>query len=296
MVANSPTVGLALVTKDRFSDTVETILQLDIAAFDEAVIVDDSEDDRLRAWASNHEIAYVDGPGVNMQAARNVAIKELTTDIITFIDDDVYCPSNFADRIRNGFKNEPNLVALGGPCPSVRPKPDRGVCNFSSLTISKTGTIYGDASKLIPDEPIEVDTLRGANMSFRREILEEIGGFDTEYGGHSQREETDVCVRFSEFGRIRYDPDLRCYHKEQGNEFNEELFNWRFRNHARFVRKNFGLTAGLLGFFGLFLRLCGSPESIYQLLFEKFVLHRDLSITGCLGSYLRGLELLQVDS
>ena len=287
---SSTTVGLALVTKDRYLDTVETLLQLDLSGFDEVVLVDDSEDDRLADWCAGwDEIEHSRGPGINMQTARNQAVAELATDVVTFVDDDVYCRADFADVIRRRFDNREGLVALGGPCPPVVSRTGFSVCSRSSLTISKTGTIYGDASELVPDEPIEVDTLRGANMSFRRAALERIGGFDENYGGHSQREETDVLVRISELGTVLYDPELRCFHKERGAEFSKELFNWRFRNHGRFVRKNFGILAGLGGFAGLFFRLCGSPESVYPLVFEKYVLQRELSVTGCLVNYLKGL-------
>lgn len=289
MPRSKQSVGLAIVTKDRFLDTVETLLQLDLTKFDEVVVVDDSETSELEKWCKKEQlITYQVGPGENMQAARNKAISSLSTDIITFIDDDVYCPEDFADRVRYMFGEDDQLVAAGGPCPPVASQTDYGVCDISTLSITAIGTIYGDASKLKPNRPIYVDTLKGANMSFCREILEEIGGFDTGYGGHSQREETDVFVRISEHGRICYDPRLLCYHKERGDEFTPELFTWRFRNHGRFVRKNFGQIAAILSFFSVFIRLCGSPESIYQLTFEKYVQKRPVPITRCLYNYVYG--------
>lgn len=296
MSPNSTTVGLAIVTMDRFEDTVETLLQIDLGKFEQVILVDDSSGSELETWREDRdEISYQRGPQENMQAARNQAIDSLSTDVITFVDDDVYCPADFADRVRSRFEESDDLVAAGGPCPSVVGQPDYGVCDFPTLSITKGGTIYGDASTLIPEDAIYVDTLKGANMSFCRETLREIGGFDTEYGGHSQREETDVFARIGKYGKISYDPDLLCYHKEKGDEFTPELFTWRFRNHGRFVRKNFGLSASVLSFFSIFLRLCGSPESIYQLVFEKYVQNRPVPIARCLSSYIKGVLDYQVE-
>lgn len=290
MTSNDTTVGLAIVTMDRFVDTVETLLQIDLTKFEQVLVVDDSSGEKLETWCETKEgIRYQRGPQENMQAARNQAINSLSTEVVTFIDDDVYCPEDFGDRVRSRFEEGDDLVAAGGPCPPVAEQTDYGVCDFSTLSITGVGTIYGDASTLIPEEAIYVDTLKGANMSFLRETLREIGGFDTGYGGHSQREETDVFARISEFGRICYDPNLLCYHKEKGDEFTPELFTWRFRNHGRFVRKNFGLSASVLAFFMLFFRLCGSPESVYQLVFEKYVQKRPVPISKCILSFFIGV-------
>ena len=50
-------------------------------------------------------------------------------------------------------------------------------------------------------------------MSFRREVLEEIGGFDTRYGGTFFYEETDTCLRVRKLGyRMRYRPDAVLTH------------------------------------------------------------------------------------
>lgn len=292
MNSNTTTVGLAVVTKDRFHDTVETLNQLILPSFEEVIVVDDSESNQLKNWCRDQNwVEYISGPNINMQAARNLAIEHLTTDIITFIDDDVYCPIDLADLIREIFENDKSLVAVGGPCPPVRMSSiNIDICSSSTLKISRLGTIYGDASKLIPKESIEVDTLKGANMSFRRDVIKNIGGFYTDFGGHSQREETDVFLRISDYGKIHYDPSLLCYHKEKGDEFSPDVFKWRFRNHGRFVQRNFGSVISIASFLSMFFRLCGSPESIYQLTFEKYILDRPIPIWKCLLQYLKGIS------
>jgi GT2 family glycosyltransferase len=286
------TVTLVIVTKDRFELAVETLLQVDLEAFDEVLVVDDSSDDRLADWCRDLPITHYDGPGINVQAARNVAIQECDTDIISFVDDDVLLPTDFGDRLRNTFRQHPEASAAGGPTLSSAPSRARNLCYRRRMTIGRiTGTVYDDSYRWIPDEPTTVSFLKGANMSFRREALESIGGFDVHFGGASQREDTDACVRIRSHGEIVYDPSLRCYHKQTGQTgFDRRQIEWRFRNHRYFVEKNFGRAIVAAGLLSVFVRPCGNPDSIFQLLFRKFVLSQSISVIDCLSAYRDGIS------
>ena len=289
---NEPTVTLAIVTMDRFELTVETLLQVDLTAFEEVIIVDDSTDTRLEKWCRDEPITYYRGPGINMQAARNVAIERCETDVIAFVDDDVLLPSDFADRLRTAYERNPHAAAIGGPPLSSAPSRARDLCYRERMAVSRfTGTVYDDSYRWVPEAPTSVGLLKGANMSFRRCALEEIGGFDLRYGGASQLEETDVCVRIKAHGELVLDPSLLCFHKQIGGSgFNQEMMEWRFRNHRYFIEKNYGLPIVYLAFISLFIRPCGNPDSILQLLFRKLLLSQQISIIGCLRAYSEGIN------
>lgn len=282
-------VTLAIVTKERFKPTVETLLQLDLNAFAEVIIVDDSTDDALRDWCADRPIKYCRGPSKNRQAARNSAIGECTSPILTFVDDDVLLPTNFADRVAEAFNNHPDAVAIGGPTLSPAVGSARNYCYKERMSINPwTGVIHDDSYRWIPDGPEQVGLLKGANMCFLRDALDRIGGFDTRYGGPAQREETDAIVRIAEFGEIVYHPTLQCLHKQTGSEFGPDLIKWRFRNHGYFVRKNFGPLPFALGFVSLFVRLCGNPDSLAQMTYRRVVLRQRFSIVACLWAYWQG--------
>lgn len=282
------TVALCIVTRNRFEPTVETLLQVDLTLFDDVIIVDDSDDSRLHSWCQDKPISYYRGPKHNRQAARNLAIEQCETEFMAFVDDDVLLPTDFAERIRDAFERHPDAVAIGGPTLSNAPEKARDICYRKKIAVNRwTGTVHDDSYRWIPDHAVEVGLLKGANMVLRRDALEAIGGFDTTYGGPAQREETDVCVRVADRGRIMYDPELICFHKQTGgSEFSASHIEWRFKNHGYFVRKNFGDTVFLLGFLSLFARLCGNPESLPQLVFRRVVLRQSFSILRCLYFYL----------
>ena len=79
--------------------------------------------------------------------------------------------------------------------------------------------VVGCSYRGLPVEPAPVRNLIGANMSFRREVLEEAGGFRTDLGRIGSRplggEETELCLRI---GRRRpgqvllHDPAARVFH------------------------------------------------------------------------------------
>lgn len=287
-----PTLSLAIVTMDRFKSTVETLFQVDLEAFDDVIIVDDSEDDQLKKWCKSQSITYYRGPGENMQAARNMAIEKCDTEIISFVDDDVLLPTDFAERVKNTFRRHPGIVAAGGPPLSSSPSRARDLCYRGRMTVGRfTGTVYDDSYRWVPKEATSVELLKGANMSFQQEPLKAIGGFDEKYGGSSQREDTDVTVRIGRHGRIIYEPSLLCFHKQTGETgFDQNQLEWRFRNHGYFVKKNFGHTAAVLGFIFIFFRICGNPDSLAQLLFRKFVMTQSISIINCLQAYFEGVR------
>jgi GT2 family glycosyltransferase len=60
---------------------------------------------------------------------------------------------------------------------------------------------------------MDVDSLFGCNMSFRREALVRAGGFSKLFGGTAHLEETDVSLRLKKLGyRLVFDPEACLTH------------------------------------------------------------------------------------
>jgi GT2 family glycosyltransferase len=73
------------------------------------------------------------------------------------------------------------------------------------------GANYAESSKLTGE--IEVDYLEACNMSFRRDILDKIGGFSGEYKGIGDWSEPDLAFRVKEAGfRLIFNPRAIVYH------------------------------------------------------------------------------------
>ena len=62
--------------------------------------------------------------------------------------------------------------------------------------------------------PYEIKWARGCNMSFRREWIIKINGFDENFYGIAVGEEPEFCHRLTTAGgRIRYAPETELFHR-----------------------------------------------------------------------------------
>jgi glycosyltransferase involved in cell wall biosynthesis len=137
-------------------------------------VVDDSETDY--------------GPGIS----RNVGWKRGTGNIVAFIDDDCIADENWIECIQDVFQ----IHELGGIEGGITTTElDGGVIDFN------------------PPNRFKWDRFKTANMAVRREVLEEIGGFDERYFLH--REDTDLAWRIIDSGhRMAWAPQCKVHHPE----------------------------------------------------------------------------------
>jgi N-acetylglucosaminyl-diphospho-decaprenol L-rhamnosyltransferase len=91
-----------------------------------------------------------------------------------------------------------------------------------------------------PDEPVQADWLLGAFLLLRREMLEELGGFDE--GFRLYGEDIDLAYRAAKAGWERwYVPQAKVVHAHQAVTDRRLLTRrtwWHWRGIARFVRKH----------------------------------------------------------
>jgi N-acetylglucosaminyl-diphospho-decaprenol L-rhamnosyltransferase len=91
-----------------------------------------------------------------------------------------------------------------------------------------------------PSEPVEADWLLGAFLLLRRQMLDELGGFDE--GFRLYGEDIDLAYRAAKAGWERwYVPEAKAAHAHQAVT-DRRLFTrrtlWHWRGIARFVRKH----------------------------------------------------------
>jgi N-acetylglucosaminyl-diphospho-decaprenol L-rhamnosyltransferase len=91
-----------------------------------------------------------------------------------------------------------------------------------------------------PGEPVEADWLLGAFLFLRREMLDDLGGFDE--GFRLYGEDIDLAYRAAKAGWERwYVPEAKAVHAHQAVT-DRRLFTrrtlWHWRGIARFVRKH----------------------------------------------------------
>ncbi len=93
---------------------------------------------------------------------------------------------------------DPTVGGVGGR--QIREQPGELTEGVDAIgRLLPDGTLTGNFAA-DPGRAIEVDHLLGASMSFRRSVIDELGGIHDGYRGTCVREETDLCLRVGRSG------------------------------------------------------------------------------------------------
>ena len=137
-------------------------------------VIDDSETDY--------------GPGVS----RNIGWKRGSGRYVAFIDDDCLAEQNWIESLQRVF-SENEIGGIEG-----------------GITTTDEN---GEKIDFNPPNRFRWNRFKTANLAVRRDVLEEIGGFDERY--HMHREDTDLAWRVIDAGfKMAWVPQCRVHHPE----------------------------------------------------------------------------------
>ena len=177
------------------------------------IIVDHNPDlyKRLIATVRDATIAENTGPR-GLSGARNTGVGLATAEIVAFLDDDAQATPEWLERL-TAFYDDPDVLAVGG---RVEPVWEEGRPPYFAKELD---WIVGCTHRGLPRVASEVRNVIGANMSFRRDILLQVGGFNTALGRRGTLplgcEETEICIRStigSPGSRVVYQPEALVHH------------------------------------------------------------------------------------
>lgn len=158
-------------------------------------------------------ITYLEAEEPSAVVKRNIGIGKASNEILVFIDDDVVVETSWLGNLLRHYDD----LSVGGVGGRVRVAGiGIGSTNFRTGSIVD-GFVIGNWNPPITST-IEVEHLLGCNMSFRKEFLIQLGGFDNFFRSYNFREETDLCLRLKRRGyRILFDPNAGLNHKQLGS-------------------------------------------------------------------------------
>jgi glycosyltransferase involved in cell wall biosynthesis len=210
--------------------TVSAILNQTIPP-DEIVVVDDASEDASPIILQHLPVKLIrhernQGPA----AARNTALSATKGDIIVFIDADAYADYRLIEVFLRAYNEiqDPRLGGVGG----------RGIeCNINTI-FDRWRALH--ARQDFGLKPREVPYLFGLCASYKREVLLQVGGFDTFFPINAG-EDVDLGYRIRKAGyKLYYIPDAKVYHQHSDTERSllRIQYNWFYWTYLAKKRAN----------------------------------------------------------
>ena len=234
------TVAISTLNRpEHLARTLDALAQVDLTSVFEVLVVDQSDAPfDPEPWRARLPIRVVQQNARGLGVSRNEVIRLAKTPVIVFIDDDVVPETDLIAQHLLVYHEHPNACGVAGfeQIPAERRsrlrahlrsalvralgpylRRSRRYARFLDASgrpaaiVMRSGLFLCDFSHT---EPCRVMTPRGCNMSFRREALEAVGGFDTAIAG-PRRDETDLALRLLGAipnAEIWFNPKARLVH------------------------------------------------------------------------------------
>lgn len=202
---------------DEFREAAESVLNQSYDNVELVVIVDgtDAVCDRAVTDYGNEGVVTIhcNDENVGLLESRNTGAELASGDIVAFIDDDAVADEQWVEELVRSYEKQ-DAVAAGGKMVGewVAGKPRFLPAEFYWL-VGVTHRGFADGSGYVRNT-------FGSNISFRRDVFLDLGGFDTDIGGRKgaknlQGGETELCARLhDEYGeQVWYNPHAVVAHK-----------------------------------------------------------------------------------
>lgn len=229
---------------DVLSQAIESVRAQSLAAHEIVLVIDHSPEllaEAQRRWPDLLLLENQEEQGLS--GARNSGVAACSGEVVAFLDDDALAAPDWLERLAEAYR-DPNVLGAGG---TVRPAWAEGKPAWFPPEFD---WVVGCTHSGMPRRRQAVRNLVGANMSFRREALNEVGAFRHELGRvgtiPAGCEETDLCIRVGKrwpWAQIIYDPAAAVDHHVPAGRGTREYFTSRCRGEGR----SKAVLAGLVG-------------------------------------------------
>ncbi len=293
--AHTISVIICAYTEDRWNDLVTAVgsVQRQTLPFDEIIVVIDHNPSLLeRAREHLASVVVVENTEARgLSGARNSGIAVAQSRIVAFLDDDAIATPDWLMLLSEGFI-DPQVLGIGG---AVTPY---WLSGEPAWFPEEFYWVVGCTYRGMPNTLQTIRNPIGANMSFRREIFEVVGGFRHEIGRVGiwplGCEETELCIRARQEWPERsflYQLQASVFHRVPGNRTCWRYFYSRCYSEGvskAFVSKYVGVKDSLASERIYAFRIL--PQGVVRGLIDV-LFHRDLSGFARAGAIITGLAV-----
>jgi len=235
-----------------------------IVSLDEIIIVDnnssDNSIDKISKTYPNIKIIK-NKSNLGYGHAANIGINAGKGKYFLICNNDIILPMNIFKHLEELFIKEAKAGIISGQQTNIHGEIVRTSSKRPSLLSEFDGVGRIDHSK-DPKQATEVGMLRGACLGVRREMVEDIGGFDEDFFFYY--EDTEWCIRAQDNGwKVLLQPNIRIKHVG-GSSSNELFIESRielYRSRMLFWKKIFPKSIVIL------LHLWNIPKLCLDLIF-----------------------------
>ena len=208
-----PSVSVVVPTRNEGSNVVDTVAAVlrNTAVPMEVVVVDDGSEDgsptALRELGTNDaRLRLVEAGGVGLARAKNRGAREARGRYLAFLDAHCFTPAGWLEPVLELLESSPE-VGVAGPA----------IADTDNVQLRGCGGTWRDGWLDMSwlsgaEEPREVPFQPGGCQVIRRELFEELGGYDEgllRWGS----EDVELCLRVWLFGHsIQVEPRATIYH------------------------------------------------------------------------------------
>jgi GT2 family glycosyltransferase len=231
-----PVVSVVVCTRERPDDLARCLSALSEQTVSplEVIVVDNApRTDRTRAVALEHGVRYVVEPRPGLDCARNAGLRASRAPIVAYTDDDAVPEPEWAAVLLGVLEDGEVAGVAGNMLPlEIETEAQR---LFERYLGGEAGRRRRDerrtfASPFPPAAGGHVGA--GANMAFRRAVLEALGGFDEAFDAGTitcSGGDTEMFGRALAAGcRLVYEPRavVRHRHRRERDELRTQLFGY----------------------------------------------------------------------
>jgi GT2 family glycosyltransferase len=212
----SISVVICAYTEDRWDNLVDAVRSVAAQTRPvlETIVVIDHNSSLLEKVKAAFPAAVVvkNSESRGLSGARNSGVAMARGQVIAFLDDDAVAETEWLESLCEHYA-APDVLGVGG---SIEPKwGGKAPRSFPS----EFGWVVGCSYRGMPQSASLVRNMIGANMSFRRDIFDEVGGFLNGIGRVGKLplgcEETELCIRVQRHrpeAKFIYEPRARVWH------------------------------------------------------------------------------------
>ncbi len=211
-------VVICAYTEARWSDlcaAVDSVRRQTLPPREIVVVIDHNPSFLQRARQLLPDAVVIEnGQPRGLSGSRNSGLAAAHAAIVAFLDDDAAAAPDWLERLCAGY-SDANVLGVGGAI-----EPQWWNDERPSWFPEEFDWVVGCSYRGLPPALAQVRNLIGCNMSLRREVFAEVGGFRTGIGRINALplgcEETELCIRAGRRwpqGKLLYQPEAKVSHR-----------------------------------------------------------------------------------